>query len=95
MKIGEKFIDDDGDKFVIQKTYDPNPTLDAVAQLRSAGLQDFGESKHVARIPGWMVTEWLKEAGVRWDDVKARDEVVRKKLMSGEFSKLRNWEGNF
>lgn len=95
MKIGEKFIDDEGSKFVVQKTYDPNPTLGAVAALRSAGLQGFGENKHVARIPGWMVTEWLKEAGVRWDDVKARDEIVHKKLMSGEFSKLRNWQGNF
>lgn len=95
MKIGEKFIDDEGSKFVVQRTFDPTPTLEAVSQLRSAGVQDFGDSKHVGRVPGWLISEWLKEAGVRWDDVKARDEIIKKKMLSGEFSALRNWQGTY
>ena len=41
------------------------------------------DSWHVASVPAWVVTEWLKEAGVAWDDPAAKD-VLRKKLMSGD-----------
>lgn len=95
MKLGEQFIDDDGSKFVVKRTFDPTPTLNAVAQLRSAGADSFGESKHVGRIPGWLIAEWCKQAGVRWDDVHARNEVIRKNLLSGDFSAFRNWQGTF
>ena len=94
-KLGEQFIDDEGDKFLIKRTFDANPTIDAVAKLRSSGMQNFGESRHVGRVPGWMIAQWLKEAGVRWDDIPARDDVIRKKMLSGEFSALRNWQGNY
>ena len=94
-QIGERVFDDDGTMLTVKKTYDVQPTLDAVQQLRSVGASSFGESKHVGRVPGWMITEWLKEAGVRWDDIPARNEVIRKKMMSGEFSALRNWEGTY
>ena len=95
MKIKEEFIDGEGDTFHVKKTYDAQPTLDRIRLMRDAGKQDFGESKHVGTVPGWMVSEWLKQAGVRWDDVEARDEVIKKKLMSNEFAALRNWTGRF
>ena len=95
MKISEQFIDGDGDTFHVKRTFDPNPTLKSVAELRSAGVGDLGESKHVGRVPGWLVSEWLKEAGVRWDDIAARDDVVRKKMLSGDFAAFRNWEGTY
>ena len=93
--IKEQFIDGDGDTFHVKRTFDAKPTLDAVAQLRSAGLNSMGESKHVGRVPGWMITEWLKEAGVRWDDIEARNEVIKRKMLSGEVAALRNWTGTY
>jgi len=42
-----------------------------------------------------MITEWLKEAGVRWDDIEARDEVIKRKMLSGEVAALRNWTGTY
>ena len=95
MKISEQFIDGEGDTFHVKRTFDPNPTLQSVADLRSVGADSMGDSKHVGRVPGWLLAEWLKEAGVRWDDIAARDDVIRKKMLSGEFSALRNWGGSY
>ena len=37
----------------------------------------------------------LKEAGVKWDDVEARQQVVKRKILSGEFDKFRVWKGTY
>lgn len=95
MKIGEQFIDGDGTTFHVKQTFDPNPVLDEVKALRQNGVKRFGESVHVGRIPAWLVTIWLKEAGVRWDDSTARNEIINKKLQSGDYSAFRNWEGRY
>jgi hypothetical protein len=95
MKIGEKFIDGEGDTFHVQKTFDPNPTLESARQARDRAEGQTGEYRHVGRFPAWLIEMWCKEAGVRPDDVQARQEVMRKKIMSGEFSAFRNWEGSF
>jgi hypothetical protein len=95
MKIKEEFIDGEGDTFHVKRTYDPTPTLERVRQMRSHGVQDLGESRHVGTVPGWLIAEWCKEAGVSYSDSNARNEIIRKKLMSGEFSALRNWQGAF
>jgi hypothetical protein len=42
-----------------------------------------------------LVGNWLKEAGVQWHDTNAVNEVINRKLMSGEFNKLRAWEGKW
>ena len=93
MKIAERAFDDDG-KLIIQQTHDPNPVLDSVGRIKSAGITGRGENKLVGRIPMYLVNEWMKEAGIRWDDPAGKD-VIRKKLLSGEFSALRPWEGTF
>jgi hypothetical protein len=38
---------------------------------------------------------WLKEAGVRWDDHEAKKQIIRKKLLSGDFAAFRVWEGTY
>jgi hypothetical protein len=43
----------------------------------------------------FMVTEWMKEAGVALDDNDARKDIIRKKMLSGDFDKFRVWEGTF
>ena len=95
MLLSEQFIDGDGDTFHIKKTYDATPVLERVAQMRSADAGKFGESRFVGSVPGWLINEWCKEAGIDFSDNEARREVMRKKLMSGDFSALRVWEGNF
>jgi len=94
MQIKEEFIDGEGDMFHVKRTFDPNPTLDRLQNIRERG-HELGESYHVGTVPGWMLAEWLKEAGVRYDDVHARNELLKRKLQSGDFSALRNWKGNF
>lgn len=96
MKIGERFHDDEGSKFVVQEIHDFNPTLREVEALREINpTGEFGESKHVGRIPGKLFYEWLKEAGVSPSDTGAVQEVLKKKMMSGDASHFRIWEGNY
>ena len=95
MKIGERFIPDEGTKFVVQEQHDFTPYLDQARLLRSSGDGRAGESRHVARLPVALIREWCKEAGVAWDDVHARKEVVRKKLMDGDHTQFRVWGGRY
>lgn len=93
MKIGEK-IHHDGDKIIIQKTYDDNPVLNRVAAAKQANGGVVGENRFVGSVPLHLMATWAKEAGIKWDD-PAMKEVVKRKMMSGDFAKLRAWEGNY
>lgn len=96
MKLGEKILFDDAEnKLIVKKTYDPTDTIEEVSAMRSAGLGHSGEHRHIGRVPGWLIAHWLKEAGVKWSDTKARDDVIKKKMMSGEYSAFRNWQGSY
>lgn len=94
MKIAERAFEEDG-KLIIQQTHDYSGILQQAKKLREAGCQDLGESKLVGRIPITLIREWCKEAGVKWSDVQARHDVVRRKLLSGEFDKFRVWNGRY
>lgn len=93
MKIGERFFEDDG-KIIHQRVFDNQGALDDAAALRSAGLGTTGESRLVGRVPMNIVNDWLKEAGVRWDDPAAKD-VIRRKMLSGDFDAFRVWQGAY
>ena len=96
MKIGEKIHYNESDnKIVIQKTHDVNPELHRAEMLRSAGAGQKGEHRLVGSIPLNLIAEWCKEAGVKWDDAHARAEVVKRKILSGEFDKFRVWKGTY
>lgn len=95
MKISEQFIDGEGSKFIIKETHDFTPTLKAAEAIRQVSDGRVGESRHVGRIPGKLFYEWLKEAGVSPTDTGAAQEVLKRKMMSGEFSKFRIWEGSY
>lgn len=92
MKVGERLLDDDG-KVIVQTAHDLTPSFEHVRQLRDRG-PDFGESKIIASVPAAVVFDWLKEAGVRPDDPAAKD-VIKRKLLSGDVSKFRVWEGTY
>jgi hypothetical protein len=41
------------------------------------------------------MSQWLKEAGVDWSDHGAAQEVIKRKMLSGDFNKFRVWEGKY
>jgi len=93
-KIAEK-VTEDGTKIIVQETHDFSPVLKSAADLRSHGHTGFSENKHVARVPMALLAQWARDAGIRWDDKPAMQELLSRKLMSGEFSQFRVWEGKF
>jgi hypothetical protein len=91
VKIGENAFVDDG-KFVFQTTHDFNPELEYARKARhahEAGLGLGPEYRPIATVPMALVDLWLKEAGVRWDDRAAADEVIKRKMLDGDFAKFR------
>jgi len=96
MKIAEKIHYDHGeDKVVVQKTHDYTPEMYRAQMIREAGKGQSGEHRLVGTIPLSLIAEWCKEAGVSWDDNSARQEVVKRKIMSGDFDKFRVWKGTW
>lgn len=96
MKIGEKIkYDHVDDKLIVQKTYDYSSTLRDVAEMKKQGLGQTGESRLVGRIPTSIINEWIKEAGLKWTDTDAVKDVIRRKMLSGEFSRFRVWDGSY
>ena len=53
-----------------------------------------GESRLAGEIPLHIVETWAKEAGIKWDDPAMKD-VIKRKLLSGDFDKFRVWKGTF
>ena len=96
-KIKEEILyDNQFDKIIVKKSYDDQAELDRVAQIRKdSGINKFGSDyKFVGSVPTHLIAEWLKEAGVAWDD-PARADVIKKKMLSGEFDRLRAWKGKY
>jgi hypothetical protein len=85
----------DGNNLIVKETHDFTPIVDRAKALQSAGMTSLGESRHVGDVPLKLLEIWLKEAGVKMSDRKAVEEVLKRKLMSGEFSQFRVWEGRF
>ena len=96
MKIKEQFhYDDLTGTFTEIQTHDVNPVLENVAALKSSGIIGSKDKKHVARIPSALLEVWVKEAGLRFDDHEAVRDLMLKKILSGDYPKLRPWEGTF
>jgi len=96
MQIGEQwFFDEQEQKWVQKKTHDWNPEMRLAKQVQETNGGVIGESRLVGTIPMALINEWCKEAGVRFDDSKAKQEVVKRKILSGEFDKFRVWKGRY
>jgi len=96
MKIGEKVhIDEKNQKIHIESLYSNQPYLDRVAEINRLGLGKTGENRLAGSIPIHLLKEVCDKLGVRWDDVEARKDVVKRMLLSGDFDKLRVWKGTF
>lgn len=94
-KIGSQYKFED-DKLIIKNTYDATAAINDAAHAREVTQNSFGSDyKHVGNVDMAMLGNWLKEAGVEWTDTQGIKDVLKKKLMSSEFSKLRVWEGSY
>tara|TARA_R100001440_G_scaffold9750_1_gene18113 strand:- start:6 stop:305 length:300 start_codon:yes stop_codon:yes gene_type:complete len=94
-KVSEQlFIDDD--HIVLKHTFDATGMLKDAEYAREKSPNDFASDyKHVGDIHPALLNNWLQEAGVAWTDTEAVKDVIKRKLMDGEFAKLRNWEGSW
>lgn len=94
-KLSEKVSFEDG-KLIIKKTFDASHMLNDAKHAREVTQNRFASDyKHVGNVDLGLVGVWLKEAGVSWEDTEAMKEVIKRKLMSNEFSALRVWEGSY
>ena len=93
-KISEK-ISFDHDHMVIKQRHDVSQALKDVRMAKDAGIGMSGEKRLAGFLDGAVLASWLKEDGVSWSDTEAAKEVVKRKMMSGEFSKFRVWEGSY
>lgn len=96
-KLADEWLAD-GDKIIHKRTFDFTGAIERVTEIKSHGVIGMGngaDNKLVGSIPMWLLNEWIKEAGLTWDDNEAVQDMMRKKLLSGDFNKLRAWEGTF
>lgn len=94
-KIGEKVSFTD-DQIIIKKTYDASHMLDDARHAREHAPNSFGSDyKLVGHVDMALVSVWLKEAGIAWEDTQAVKDIIKRKMMSNEFSALRVWEGSY
>ena len=99
MKRAERLDIEDKLLHITQK-HDVTATLkraELMRQAQDAGVQGSipADWKAIGTVPGVLVRAWANEAGVRMDDGDAMRDLINKKLMSGEFSKLRVTPGKF
>ena len=93
-KVSEK-ISFEHDNMVIKQRHDVSQALKDAQVARDAGVGMSGENRLAGFLDGAVLATWLKEAGVAWSDTEAAKEVVKRKMMSGEFAKFRVWEGSY
>lgn len=95
-KISEK-VYTEGDNTIIKHTFDGNGMIQDAAYAREVAPDHHASDyKYIGNVDIGMLTIWLKEAGVEWTDTEGMKEVIKRKLMSNEFSKLRgNWQGKW
>ena len=94
-KISEKVTFSD-DQMIIKQTHDATQMLKDAQYARERTENSFGSDyKHVGNVDMALVNVWLKEAGVSWKDTQAVKDVIKKKLMSNEYSALRVWNGSY
>lgn len=88
----------DGDKIIRHKQTDPTAALQSAEDLRSNDMTTmFGQkdSWHVGRIDMHVLEMWIKEAGLTWDQTHEVGELVKRKLLDGDFAKFRVHGGTF
>jgi hypothetical protein len=92
----KEIIKFEDDMLIVKKTHDASVALKDAQQARELSPNAFASDyKQVGNVDMAMLNNWLKEAGVAWTDTQAVKDVIKRKLMSNEFSGLRVWEGKW
>lgn len=95
-KVGESISFVDDDTMLIKKTHDASHMMNDVKRSRETAENAFASDyKLVGHVDTALLGVWLKEAGVAWSDTQGVKDVLKRKLMSSEFSALRVWEGAY
>ena len=82
-------------KLVVHSASDPTAALASVKLAREAPQSPLSDSWHVGRIDAHVLTKWIKEAGLRYDDREAVKELIARKLMDGDNAAFRVKGGSF
>lgn len=90
----EKWFEQDG-KLIYQKVTDPTRAIESAKALRDGAGSPLADSVHVARVDAHVVEKWVKEAGLKWDDRAAVQELLRRKLMDSDNAAFRVWQGTY
>ena len=96
-KIKEEILyDNQYDKLIVKKTYDDSAEIQRVQDFNKLDMNKFGSDyKFVGSVPMHLIAEWLKEAGVSWDDQFAKAEIIKRKMAELQYSKLNVWKGKY
>lgn len=102
MSANEKIYEEDG-KLIVKKSHDFSPILKQMEDIRRNGIIGMdgdktgkGDARFIGRIPMALAEQWCKEAGVSWSDAAARGDVIKRKILSGDFDAFRSdWKGNY
>lgn len=85
----------DGKTIRSKHTYDAQPVLDEVAELRNSHEPGKSHWRHVASVDTRTIDHLCKLKGVRPDDPDAVRDMLKTALMDGTLAKYRVWEGTF
>jgi hypothetical protein len=85
-EVKTRFLDEDG-KLIIQRQQDVQRILDWNKERNIEGHNRKSDMRHVGSVPFVVIEMWMKECGAKLGSQEF-NEYVKKKLTSGEFSKL-------
>tara|TARA_Y100000015_G_C2347608_1_gene69005 strand:- start:123 stop:398 length:276 start_codon:yes stop_codon:yes gene_type:complete len=86
MSVQTRFFDEDG-KIIVNRTQDVQRILDWNKERNIEGHNRNSGMRHVGSIPYVVVEMWMNECGAKLGSQEL-NEYIKKKLMSGEYSKL-------
>lgn len=86
MSVETKYFDEDG-KIVISRTQDIQDILDFNKERNIDGHNRKSDMRLAGSIPFVVIEMWMKECGAKLGSQEFA-EYVKKKLMSGDYSKL-------
>lgn len=85
---------DEGDRFVISKQTDVEPTLEAAKARHREGLTTTGMGdKHVASIPVPVLDAWARRRGLTFGDVVREQRLMQQFLEDPDNADFRIWKG--
>ena len=94
LKKDEWYVEND--EVVRRRTFDVSREIKQMEIARDLGIGHMGEDRFVGRIPSFMLTDWCREAGIAMTDKEGVAEIIKRKMLSGDFDKFRSdWKGSW